>query len=113
MTLDRDEFIAHVIKGRSLMENYQAKLSVENIDIARGGKKATVLTRTKENGTMHFPHQGTQEAMPVTGESRCTQHLVLSKEKYIQVFRADCRTDIRFSPFEENDQWGYGWDSDW
>lgn len=100
MKLDKKKYINSVVNGRHMMEDYNTSVEIRTLDITRGGKQAKLVTVTKEKGRMPVPQKdGQEEIVPVTGESKCEQILIVSTNNFIQMKSADCATVIKFDPF--------------
>ena len=100
MSLDKDQFIDSVLSGQQALQDYESSIDIQSIKISRDKTKATVQTRSTENGVMPIPSEsGSAEMIPVRGDSSCDQILMLEK-KIIQMYSANCTTEITFiSPF--------------
>lgn len=100
MTLGRDDFIAGVVEGRSVIRDYSTLIKIEEMKISGSGQSATVRTTGTEKGLMPWPNEkGEQEYVPVEGHSDCQQKIAVSLNNYIQLSEADCKTVITFLPF--------------
>lgn len=100
MKLNKEEYIAYVIEGRDLLEDYRTTIEVRAIEISGSGRSATIQTTSTERGKMPWvDEQGNPALIPIDGVSDCEQRLVVSPANYIQLAQADCNTLISFSPF--------------
>lgn len=100
MELDKQKYINSVVNGRHMMQDYQTSVEVRSLDINAGGKRAELVTVTKETGRMPVPQEnGPEEIVPIEGESKCNQVLTVSTNNFIQMKQAECSTVIRFDPF--------------
>jgi hypothetical protein len=100
LSLNKDQFTDSILNGQQTLEDYRTEVNVKNIRISKDGEKATVTTISREQGEMPVPGEGGDtELISVEGQSTCSQILLLNDE-YIQMYSANCRTDINFmSPY--------------
>ncbi len=99
LQMGKIDFISHVLKGMQSMQERQASLKIESIEIAENGRSATVVTTSEEKGLV--PVQVTDEETtmtPVVGISFCEQTVVLD-QNYIQMIKANCTTSLSFTEF--------------
>lgn len=99
MTVNKEEFIENVQSGAQTLEDYSHEISVKTINISSDKRKATVLTSGKEAGTMVINTDGKEQKVPVIGQSSCNQIIMLSDANVIQMFNANCSTEIQFQDF--------------
>lgn len=92
IALDKSEFIDSMAGGSEAVEKYSSKVDVKEVKIATNGKSATVSTESNEEGLMDVEGQ----QVPIVGRSKCAQILMLSEEGIIQMFNANCKTEIAF-----------------
>lgn len=92
LALDKGEFIESLAGGSQAIDNYSNKINIKSVKIASSGKSATVDSESMEEGVMHVEGQ----AVPMLGVSTCNQILMLSDQGVIQMFNANCTTQIRF-----------------
>lgn len=92
LALNKEEFIGSLASGSQNVDNYSNKITIKSIKIASSGKTATVDSEGTEEGMMDV--QG--EPIPMMGISQCNQILMLSSDGVIQMFNANCQTEIRF-----------------
>ena len=97
ISLKKKDFIDSIKAKSETLAYYESSIKIENIKISRDKRKATVQTTGYETGVMPMPMEGggTQD-VNVEGESRCTQILVLSKKNILQMYNANCTTNIHF-----------------
>jgi hypothetical protein len=95
MTLDKNEFIENVRSGAQSLSDYKTDVRVSSVKISSDGRKATVQTKGTESGKMSV--EGHE--VPVEGQSSCDQIIMLSDDDIIQMYNANCNTDITFKNF--------------
>ncbi len=96
LSLDKKQFIDSVMSGQQALQDYETTIEVRDVQISSSGNRATVKTVGIESGVMPVPTEtGTQEYIPVDGQSTCDQILKL-KKKVIQMYSANCTTEITF-----------------
>ncbi|MGB4058545.1 MAG: hypothetical protein WBK77_10745 [Alphaproteobacteria bacterium] len=100
MSIGKGDFIANVHKAESTVSNYESQIEISDIKISTDRTKATLKTRTMESGIMPVSDNIEQENVPMEGMSTCTQMLMLSNTGDIQMFHADCTTDVQFKTFD-------------
>ena len=106
--LNKGEYINGILSGRGLILDYQAQIDIKDMKLSDGGRRVALRTLTKERGRLPLPGSENEtdaekkDPIPIEGESDCQQTLIVSFANYIQMVKADCVTDIRFLPFEEN-----------
>ena len=103
MSMDKKQFMEAAAESAGKVSDYHAEIEILNVKIAANGKSAVVETKSKEEVIIPIPTEGgeTQE-MPIEGDSICSQTIMLSKQGVIQMFSAQCTTDISFIG-DEND----------
>lgn len=103
MELDKEEYIASVVKSRYMIEDYRADIEIRNLTINGSGKQASFVSIITEKGKMPFPKDKDNpddvELVPINGRSECAQKLIVSFNNFIQLAQADCKTLISFDPF--------------
>ena len=100
MEYAKDEFIASVVEGQGLMEDYETALDISSIKIAGNGQSASLRAVISENGRIPWPDgKGGTEMVTVKGLSECDQKVAISLTNYIQLVDTDCKTVITFAPF--------------
>lgn len=92
LALDKDEFIDSVRQGSQAVAEYSNEITVKEVKIAADGKNATVKTESTEEGMMNVEGQN----VPIVGRSSCDQIIMLSDDRVIQMFNANCSTNIQF-----------------
>ncbi|MCF8495498.1 MAG: hypothetical protein K9G62_02390 [Alphaproteobacteria bacterium] len=98
IVLKKAEYMENIKKGAQTLQDYDSQVTVRDVKISSDGRRATVLTESRETGTMpiapddHTPPQ----YVPVQGTSTCNQVLTLDGEGIIRIYSAVCSTDIRF-----------------
>lgn len=92
LALDKNEFIDSVGAGAQSVSEYSNTIAVKEVKIASSGKSATVKTESSEEGVMNVEGQN----VPILGQSNCDQIIMLSDQGVIQMFNANCKTQIRF-----------------
>ena len=100
VNFDKTKFMQTVNEGAESIDSYENTVSITDIKIAWGGKKAFVKTESTETGFMAVPgdNEGDLEDVPIEGKSNCAQVITLQKG-VIQMSNAVCKTDITFSGF--------------
>ena len=93
---DKQQYINSLIEAKDTISDFEADLVIKSIKIAGNKKKATIETVTHENAIMQVPQDGRTEYVPVTGRSTCTQVLTLSPNNFIQLYSAQCNTEMNF-----------------
>jgi hypothetical protein len=78
------------------MSDYQAQIDIQKIRISSDKRKATVTITSQESGMMNIRAQGMNERVPMQGNSTCLQILMLSEENILQVYSANCSTELSF-----------------
>ena len=97
MSLDKEDFIKSIQDGAQSMEDYENEIRIKMIKIAKNGKKATVQTEGFETGIMPVSTDGvTTQNVPIEGRSSCNQIISLGKKGVIQMYSAQCTTEITF-----------------
>lgn len=97
MTLSKEDFIENIHKGQQALSEYENKVAIMSVKISSDKRKATVETTASESGLMDVVNaSGDIEQVPVKGASTCQQILMLSKKNYIQMYQANCKTQIYF-----------------
>jgi len=94
ISLDKKKYIESIMDAPKALGGYDIDIEITDIRIAKDGANAIVQTRSREQGTMEVPGAG---AVPMEGVSNCNQVLVMSKRDVIQMYSAQCQTDIQFS----------------
>lgn len=92
LALDKQEFIDSLASGSENVDKYSNNIKIKNVKIAASGKSANVETESTEEGQMEVDG----EKVPMIGVSKCDQILMLSDQGVIQMFNANCKTEIRF-----------------
>jgi hypothetical protein len=92
LSLDKTQFLDSLAGGSEAVEKYSNKVEVKDVKIASSGKTATVATESVEEGVMDVEGQ----QVPIVGKSKCNQILMLSDDGIIQMFNANCKTEIGF-----------------
>ncbi len=96
LSLDKEQFIESVLDGKKSLSDYETDVTIKDIKISSDGKRAVVETKSREKGDMPLPGEdGKTQKVPVEGVSSCSQTLKLN-EKMIQMYSADCKTEIMF-----------------
>lgn len=99
MSLDKKEFIKSIEDGAKSVTDHKYEININNIDISKDGKKATVQTSGFETGIMPIVAEGVEQNVPVEGSSDCNQVISLSKKGVIQMQSAQCITVISFEAY--------------
>ncbi|MCD8563014.1 MAG: hypothetical protein LRY54_02965 [Alphaproteobacteria bacterium] len=92
IALNKTEFIDSLAGGSEAVDKYSNEIKIKGVKIAASGKSANVSTESTEEGEMNV--EG--EKVPMIGVSKCDQIIMLSNEGVIQMFNANCKTEIRF-----------------
>lgn len=97
LALKKTDYIQQVKKGADAVEHYHSEITVDSVKISKNKKKASVKTTSIESGVMQVPDEtGNVKEVPIEGKSKCFQILKLSKQGYIQMYSANCKTTMRF-----------------
>lgn len=103
LKIGKQEYINSIIKGRYTLQDYSTRIVVEDLAITNGGKRATFTSITDEQGLMPFPKNENNpedlELLPIKGQSKCQQTMIVSFNNFIQMADAKCHTEISFDPF--------------
>lgn len=100
LALNKQEFIDNVQSGAKTVQDYEHSITVKSVQISSDKRKATVLTNGREEGTMPVQDgNGGSQDVPITGYSTCHQIIMLSDQNVIQMFNANCNTEITFEDF--------------
>lgn len=99
LSLKKKDFIDSVIHGQKSLTHYETAITVETIRISKDGRKASVTTSGIESGFMPVPGEDGDEDIPVDGTSECSQIITLNDSNVIQMYHANCKTNIVFSGF--------------
>lgn len=97
MALDKSQFMSKIADGAQKLEDYYNEVQVIDIQISSDKRKATVQTIGQETGVMSIPAQdGSIQKMPVEGRSSCHQIITISRRDVVQMYNANCETQITF-----------------
>lgn len=97
LTLNKEDFIEHARQGASALSDYQNEITIKSIKISKDKRKATVQTISQESGMMDIDDgTGNAQQVPVEGSSSCQQIIMLNNKNYIQMYQANCKTEIFF-----------------
>lgn len=99
MALNKKDFIDFTLKGSQSIGHYEKTVEVKKVRISKDGQRASIETSGFENGVMPVPTENGSQDVPVEGSSTCKQILKLSERGVIQMFNANCKTEIQFSQF--------------
>ena len=100
LSLDKKDFMTQVAEGTKSIEHYENKVKVEKVRISKDGTKATVETSGFEEGFMPVSLDGaTTQDVPIEGVSECLQIIKLSDKGVIQMYSANCTTNIQFKEY--------------
>lgn len=110
MSIGKEEYINGVIGGAGLVQSYDHKVEIKDVQISNGGRTAKVKTVINERGEMPWPGEigpdgraAQMVAMPVRGQSLCEQTIGISLSSFIQMQKAECYTALSFDPFENTE----------
>lgn len=105
LSLSKMEYIAATVDNRARMQDFESTLEISDIRFTPTRNGATLKSLSKDKGKISVPDQqsGTQKILPVTGETHCTQKIGLDRDGTIQLREADCRTLIKFDPWQGQD----------
>ncbi len=98
MSMDKKQFMQAAAESAGKVKDYHSEIQVLSVKVAANGKSAVAETKSKEEVIISVPTEdntGMQE-MPVEGDSICTQTIMLNKQGVIQMYSAQCTTDIAF-----------------
>ena len=79
-----------------MVKDFEADVQVQSIKISKDKTKATLKTITNERATMIVPQSGSSEYVPINGYSICDQIVMLSDNRDIQIYSANCKTTLSF-----------------
>lgn len=96
LTYDKEQYINSLVHTKDMVKDFQADVSIQNIKISSDKTKATLKTVTNETATMIVPQSGMTEYVPMNGYSSCDQILMLSAASIIQIYSANCKTEMSF-----------------
>lgn len=97
IVMDKLEYISNVLQGLKAIEQHDAQIRIEQVDIKPDGKEALVYLTNYEEGSMPVPNEnGSYDIIPMAGTSYCKQLLTLTEKKTIQLSSESCTTDITF-----------------
>ncbi len=96
VSFNKEKYIETLLTTDSTVDDFEAEVTVSNIQISKDKKKATLETVTTENAVMKVPQNGSVEYVPMTGVSKCRQILMLSNRNDIQIYSANCETQMSF-----------------
>ncbi len=99
MSVDKNDFIKSIHAATDTVSDYENIIEITDIQISKDGRKATVQTRMYESGKMPVADDIEKEEVPIEGMSTCTQVIMLDKKNMIQMYNANCVTDIHFNTF--------------
>ncbi len=90
MNLDKAKFIENVIGSRSAMQEYTSSINVDDINVGKDKRSASIKTQTREKGLMPVNADG---YVPFKGQSDCTQDIRLNGETPV-IAAATCQSVI-------------------
>ena len=96
ISFDKSKYIESLLGSSSNVSDFEADVVIKNIKISKDKKKATLETITTENAVMQVPQNGSIEYVPMYGNSKCRQILMLSDQNNIQIYSANCETQMSF-----------------
>lgn len=100
MSFGKKAFIENVKEGKQSINDFQSTVEIMEISITSDKKQAMIKTRSLEEGFMDVPvDEMTTEKVPFEGEALCDQIITMNKKGVIQMFSANCRTNINFSEY--------------
>lgn len=101
MSLSKEEFMDNVKNSPKKVEDYENSVLIRSVKISSDGKKATVQTHGKESGEMPIKDENGEDVnLPMHGVSACDQIIMLSKKGVIQMYSANCVTEVEFTMIE-------------
>ena len=100
MKLDKEEFLESVATGAQTLQEYESEIDIKTIKISKDGRKATVETIGSESGYMSVPDEsGEVQQIPLEGQSACLQIIMIDKQDVMQLYNAQCTTQINFERY--------------
>jgi hypothetical protein len=99
LSVNKEDFMKGIHEASDTVSSYQSQIIIDEINISKDGKNAVVKTRTLESGMMPVVDEIEKEEIPMEGVSSCTQVIMLSKKNVIQMFNANCVTEVHFNQF--------------
>jgi len=100
LTLSKADYIEQVQQGAGSVDHYHSEIDIKDIQIAKNKKSASVSTVATETGIMQVPQEdGSVEDIPIEGTTECFQVLKIGKQGYIQMYSANCKTEMAFQSY--------------
>lgn len=96
VSFNKEKYIESLFQSSASVDDFEAEVTIQNIKISKDKRKATLETMTSENAIMKVPQDGGIEYVPMVGYSKCEQILMLSDHNYIQIYSANCSTQMEF-----------------
>lgn len=96
LSLNKEDYIDSVLKAPKTLGEYDQEVEILNIRIAKDGGNATVTTKSKESGSLNV---SADQQVPMEGISTCNQIIVMDKSNVIQMYSAQCTTEVEFTGF--------------
>lgn len=97
MVMNRLTYISNILQAMKGVVAHEVTIKIENIDIAKNGKRAEIVISSLERGLMPMPDgSGGTRFMAMSTSTYCEQELILTDDNIIQLAITDCSTDINF-----------------
>ncbi len=97
ISLDKEKYIASITDSPKAVGGYDREIEILDIRISKDGGNATVTTKSTESGYINV---SAEQQVPMEGVSTCNQIIVMSKKNVIQMYSAQCTTEVEFTDTE-------------
>lgn len=97
MSLKKEEYIDSILKSPTAVGGYDHEIEITDIRIAKDGGNATVTTESQESGEINIT---ADQQVPMEGVSTCNQIIIMNSNNVIQMYSAQCITDVQFTGFD-------------